>query len=174
MKTGDLGELDEDGFLRITRRKKRIIVFSNGKNVAPALVETLVKENHLVSQCFLYGNGKSYCVVLITLSKIESEMFAKENKIEFENFADLAHNRVVYDLIKTSVKKANARVSSFEQIKKFTILECDISLEEDEITPTLKLKRNVVAANSAKALKNYTTGAQAARLPEQSENRLLE
>ena len=72
LKTGDLGELDADGFLKITGRKKEIIVLSSGKNVAPALTENLVKENHLVSQCFLYGDGKSYCVALITLNQIGS------------------------------------------------------------------------------------------------------
>lgn len=154
LKTGDLGELDADGFLSITGRKKEIIVLSSGKNVAPALVENLVKENHLVSQCFLSGDGKSYCVALITLNQIESEAFAKANNIKFENYADLTRSQTIYDSLKETVEKANARVSSSEQIKKFKILERDFSLERDEITPTMKLKRNVVASNYQKEIED--------------------
>ncbi len=147
LKTGDLGILDADGFLKITGRKKEIIVLSSGKNVAPALVENLVKENHLVSQCFLSGDGKSYCVALITLNQAEAEAFARMNKIEFENFADLTRNEQIFNSINETVKRANAKLSSPEQIKKFKILERDFSLENDEITPTMKLKRNVVSVN---------------------------
>lgn len=149
LKTGDLGELDADGFLKITGRKKEIIVLSSGKNVAPALVENLVKENHLVSQCFLSGDGKSYCVALITLNQIEAEAFAKMNEIEFENFENLTKNEQIFSSISETVARANSKVSSSEQIKKFKILDRDFSLETDEITPTLKLKRNVVAKNFA-------------------------
>jgi long-chain acyl-CoA synthetase len=145
LKTGDLGELNADGFLKITGRKKEIIVLSSGKNVAPALTENLVKENHLVSQCFLYGDGKSYCVALVTLNQAEAETFARMNKIEFENFADLTRNEQIYSSIKETISKANGKLSSPEQIKKFKILERDFSAENDEITPTMKLKRNVVS-----------------------------
>ena len=131
LKTGDLGELD-DGFLKITGRKKEIIVLSSGKNVAPALVENYVKESHLISHCFLFGDGRSYCVALITINVNESAAMCREQ---------------IGGLVSQIVAKANARVSSSEQIKKFVILDSDFSAERDEITPTMKLKRNVVAAN---------------------------
>ncbi len=149
LKTGDLGSLDDDGFLKITGRKKEIIVLSSGKNVAPALVENLVKENHLVSQCFVSGDGKSYCVALITLNQAEAEMFARANGLSFDSIADLTKNQAIYDLIEATVEKANTRLSSSEQIKRFTILERDFSLETDEITPTLKIKRNVISEKFA-------------------------
>lgn len=154
LKTGDLGELDEDGFLKITGRKKEIIILSSGKNVAPNLVENYVKENHLISQCFLCGDGKSYCVALITLNPVEAEMFAKANGVEFEDFADLTKSERIFELVEESVEKANSRLSSSEQIKKFVILERDFSLELDEITPTLKIKRNVVTKNFAVEIEN--------------------
>lgn len=145
LKTGDLGELDADGFLKITGRKKEIIVLSSGKNVAPALTENLVKENHLVSQCFLSGDGKSYCVALITLNQAEAEAFAKANEIEFENFVELTKNEKVLDSITETVERANSKLSSPERIKKYVILDRDFSAENDEVTPTMKLKRNVVS-----------------------------
>ncbi|MCW5959656.1 MAG: long-chain fatty acid--CoA ligase [Pyrinomonadaceae bacterium] len=146
LKTGDLGELDTDGFLKITGRKKEIIVLSSGKNVAPALTENLVKENHLVSQCFLHGDGRSYCIALITLNQAEVEAFAKAKEIKFENFEELTGNEQIYSSIKATVECANAKLSSPEQIKKFKILERDFSAEMDEITPTMKVKRNVVSS----------------------------
>ena len=154
LKTGDLGSLDDDGFLRITGRKKEIIVLSNGKNVAPALVENLVKENHLVSQCFLSGDGKSYCVALVTLNQTEAEMFARANEIEFKNFADLTRRTEIVELIEETVTKTNAKVSSSEQIKKFEILERDFLAELNEITPTMKLKRNVISEKFRDKIEN--------------------
>jgi long-chain acyl-CoA synthetase len=147
LRTGDLGELDEDGFLKITGRKKEIIVLSTGKNVAPAVVENYVKESHLISHCFLHGDGRSYCVALITLNQAETESYAKGLGLGYLAFNMLTRREEIHSIVKSIVDKANSRVSSSEQIKKFAILERDFSQEEDEMTPTAKLKRNVVAVH---------------------------
>ncbi len=147
LKTGDIGELDKDGFLRITGRKKEIIVLSSGKNVAPAQTENLIKENHLVSQCFLYGDGKSYCVALITLNQAETEAFARAHKIEFETFAGLTKKEEVLSSIQKTVNRSNTQLSPPEQIKRFVVLKEDFTSEADEITPTMKIKRNIVSEN---------------------------
>ena len=152
LKTGDLGEVDEDGFLKITGRKKEIIVLSSGKNVAPALVENYVKASHLISQCFVYGDGRSYCVGLITLNAPEVMSFASANGIEYSELAELVSHPEVKQKVNAAVDAANARVSSSEQIKKYVILDRDFSAEMDEITPTLKLKRDVVARNFSAVL----------------------
>jgi long-chain acyl-CoA synthetase len=146
LKTGDLGELDEDGFLKITGRKKEIIVLSSGKNVAPALIENIVKESHLVSHCFVYGDGRSYCVALITVNQNEAGLDG--------NYAEIAKSPEMRDAIEKIIAKSNARVSSSEQIKRFTILDRDFSAEFDEVTPTMKLKREVVAKNFADTIQN--------------------
>ena len=146
LKTGDLGELDDDGFLKITGRKKEIIVLSSGKNVAPALIENIVKESHLISHCFVSGDGRSYCVALITLNQNEAGASV--------NYAELAGSHEMQKAIEEIIAKSNARVSSSEQIKRFAILDRDFSPELDEVTPTMKLKRDVVAKNFADTIKN--------------------
>ena len=144
LKTGDLGELDEDGFLKITGRKKEIIILSSGKNVAPALIENIVKESHLVSHCFVHGDGRSYCVALITLNQNETGING--------DYAQIARSEETHAIIRDIIARSNARVSNSEQIKRFAILERDFSPEFDEVTPTLKLKRSVVAKNFAKTI----------------------
>ncbi len=150
--TGDLGAIDVDGFLKITGRKKEIIVTSTGKNVAPAMIENLLKEHHLVSHAFLYGDGKSYLVALITLNQLETEAHARAHNIEFQNFAELTQHPSIRRLVEEIVAKVNARVSSTEAVKRFAVLEGDFSIEADEITPTQKVKRNVVTKRYADVL----------------------
>jgi long-chain acyl-CoA synthetase len=142
--TGDLGEIDADGFLRITGRKKELIITSTGKNVAPALVENLIKEHHLISHAVLYGEGKSYLTALVTLNQLEAEEYARARQISFGSFAELTRDPEVVRLVREIVDSANARLSSTEAVKKFVILERDLRIELEEVTPTMKVKRNVV------------------------------
>jgi long-chain acyl-CoA synthetase len=141
LKTGDLGELDEDGFLKITGRKKEMIVLSSGKNVAPALIENIVKESHLISHCYVHGDGHSYCVALVTLNQLEAGTDG--------DYAGLARSPEMRRAVEKIIERSNARVSSSEQIKHFVILDRDFSAEFDEVTPTMKLRRDVVARNFA-------------------------
>lgn len=101
---------------------------------------------------FIFGDGKSYLVALVTLNQTEVEAFARLNEIEVVNFADLTRRERIFQSVKDTIERANARVSSSEQIKRFIILERDFQSELDEITPTLKLKRNVVAKNFSDVL----------------------
>ena len=118
LKTGDLGSLDADGFLKITGRKKEIIVLSSGKNVAPALLENLLKKSHLISQAFVYGDGKSYLTAIITLNQWKVEAFARANQIEFADFADLTRKEEVKQIVAAQVAITNARVSTERSDKK--------------------------------------------------------
>jgi long-chain acyl-CoA synthetase len=142
--TGDLGEMDANGFLKITGRKKELIVTSTGKKIAPAMIENLLKEHHLISHALVFGEAKSYLVALITLNQMEAEAYAHAQSIAYENFAALTRHPKIQELVRSVVDSANARVSSTEAIKKFLVLDHDFSLERDEVTPTLKLKRAVV------------------------------
>jgi long-chain acyl-CoA synthetase len=143
--TGDLGAFDADGFLRITGRKKELIITSTGKNVAPALVENLLKEHHLISHAMLCGDGKSYLTALITLNQAEAESYARTHRLTYTGFAALTRHPVITELVAAIVAGVNARVSTTEAVKKYVLLDHDLSIENDEITPTLKLKRNIVA-----------------------------
>jgi long-chain acyl-CoA synthetase len=154
--TGDLGELDADGFLRITGRKKELIVMSTGKKVAPALIENMLKEHHLISQAMVYGEGKSYLVALLTLNPIEAGEYARAHGT-VESPAGLAQSNEILALVQGIVDKVNARVSSTESIRKFIVLERDFEIEKDEITPTGKIKRDMVTERYSELIRGLYT-----------------
>jgi long-chain acyl-CoA synthetase len=142
--TGDIGELDPDGFLKITGRKKDIIITAGGKNITPANLEAEIKQHPLVSQCVVIGDRRPYLVALVTLDPEEAVKFAQENGLP-EDLEAIAANDRVQAAIDDHAEKINARFARVEQVKKVRILPRDLSQEGGELTPTLKVKRNVVA-----------------------------
>jgi long-chain acyl-CoA synthetase len=142
--TGDIGELDAHGFLKITGRKKELIVTSTGKNISPSLIENMLKENHLISQAMVFGEGKSYLIALVTLNRIEAREYARTNGLSKNDDQGPAQLDTMRGVIQKQVDEVNARVSSSESIRKFVILDRDFEIEQDEVTPTGKLKREVI------------------------------
>jgi long-chain acyl-CoA synthetase len=142
--TGDVGVLDSEGFLRITDRKKDIIVTSAGKNIAPQNVENLLKTDKFVSQAFVYGDRRKYLTALLTLSAEDIMKWAEQNGIPERDTVALAKHPRVEAMMRARVDEMNRQLASFEQVKKFIVLGTDFTQETGELTPTLKVKRKVV------------------------------
>jgi long-chain acyl-CoA synthetase len=137
--TGDIGELDDEGFLRITGRKKDLIVTAGGKNVAPAVLEDLVRADRLISQCVVVGDAKPFIACLVTLDAEELPAFAKEHGMD--GAGDVTAQPAVQEAVQQAIDRANAAVSHAEAIKAFRILPNDFSVESGELTPSMKVRR---------------------------------
>ncbi len=148
LQTGDLGSIDDDGYMTITGRKKDIIITAGGKNLAPANLENDLKQSRWVSQAVMYGDRRPYPVALITLDPEEIAPWAKERGLP-EDMASLVQADEIKQLIQEVLDRANAKYARVEQIKKFALLDHDLTQEGGELTPTLKLKRNVVSERYA-------------------------
>jgi long-chain acyl-CoA synthetase len=146
--TGDIGEVDSDGFIKITGRKKDIIITAGGKNITPANLEAEIKQHPLVSQCVVVGDRRPYLVALVTLDPEEAVKFAKEHDLP-EDPVELASNEEVLREVNDHLEAVNGRFARVEQVKKVKILPRDLSQEGGELTPTLKVKRAVVAKKYA-------------------------
>ncbi len=143
--TGDLAEIDTEGFVKIIGRKKEILITSAGKNIAPVEVEDLIKPHQLIGQVCIVGDGKKYLTALIVLDGDGgAETWANENGINY-SIKDMASNEQVFKAIQDQVNEANSKVAQVQQIKKFVILENEWTDSSGELTPTLKLKRSVIA-----------------------------
>lgn len=151
--TGDIGEFTENGNLRITDRKKDIIVTAAGKNVAPQNIENLIKTNKYISQVVIHGDKRKYLTALITLNPDEVKAYARTHNIPVSgNGRSLMQNPKIYKMVKEIIDEKNKKLAKYETIKRFAILEDDLTQEAGELTPTLKVKRRFVSKKYADIL----------------------
>jgi long-chain acyl-CoA synthetase len=143
-KTGDLGTIDDEGYLSIVGRKKEIIVTSGGKNVAPEVLEDRLRSHPLISQCMVVGDNKPFIAALITLDLDSIKSWSKSNKKAGASLAELTKDPALIDVIQTAVDEANKVVSRAESIRKFTILPQDFTIADGQLTAKLSVKRHVV------------------------------
>ncbi|MEU4782106.1 AMP-dependent synthetase/ligase [Micromonospora sp. NPDC023633] len=149
LRTGDLGTLDDDGFLRITGRKKEIIVTAAGKNLAPAPIEEKIRAHPLISQCMLVGDGRPYVAALVTIDPQAWPHWRAAHGQPDVSVAQLRNSPELRNEIQTAIDRANQAVSRAEQVKTFRILPRDFTETHGELTPTLKIKREAVEAHYA-------------------------
>ncbi|TVP38920.1 long-chain fatty acid--CoA ligase, partial [Streptomyces griseus subsp. griseus] len=147
--TGDLGALDEDGYLTITGRKKDIIITSGGKNVTPAPLEDWLRAHPLVSQCMVVGDNRSFITALITLEPDGIQHWRRMTKKQDVPMRELIHDEELRTSLQKAVDEANRLVSRAESIRKFTVLPVDFTEEKGHLTPSLKLKREAIARDFA-------------------------
>lgn len=150
--TGDVGELDEAGQLHITDRKKDLIITAGGKNVAPQYIESKLRTSPYVHDAIVVGDGRKYLVALIVLDEDNLITWAQKERVQFGAYAELARSPDVARLIDEEVQAVNRTLTHVEALKRFTILERRLDTDEGELTPTLKVRRKVIAEKYAAAI----------------------
>lgn len=157
--TGDIGFIDADGFLKITDRKKDIIVTSAGKNVAPQKIENIAKTYSLITQFVVHGDKRNYLTALLTLDREQVIRFATERNILFSEYAELIKHPQVINKVQEILNIINSQLASFETVKRFTILPSEFTVESGELTPSLKVKRAVIGKRYAEVLDRMYSGS---------------
>jgi long-chain acyl-CoA synthetase len=142
--TGDVGTVDEDGFFRITDRMKDIIITAGGKNITPSEIENELKFSPYITDAVVIGDRRAFLTALVMIDHENVERFAQELNVPFTNFQSLCRTREVQELIQGEVDRVNAKFARVEQVKKFRLIEHKLTAEDEELTPTMKLKRKLV------------------------------
>ena len=142
--TGDIGEMDNEGYIKITDRKKDLIVTSGGKNIPPQAIENILKEDPFISEVMVYGDGKKFITALIVPNFEALYKWAEERGLKFSSNEELVKNERIIRLIQHRIEKRSEFLARYEKVKKFVLLPKDFSMEEGEITPTLKLRRKII------------------------------
>lgn len=143
--TGDVGELDAEGFLTLTDRKRDLIITAGGKNIAPQLIENQLKSSPYIADAVVIGDRRRYLTVLIVIDEENVTNFAQEYRIPFTTFSDLSRKREVYTLIDGEVERVNRTLSQVETVKRFAVLDKKLDPEDEDITPTMKVKRKAIS-----------------------------
>lgn len=151
-RTGDIGEIDGEGFLRITGRKKELIVTAGGKNVAPAVLEDRLRANPIISQCVVVGDAKPFIGALVTLDQDALPQILAANNIESASMTELVNNADVRELVQKAVNVANEAVSNSEAIKKFVILPEDLTIDNGYLTPKMSIRRHLIVQDFANVI----------------------
>jgi len=149
LRTGDVGRMDEDGYVTITGRLKDIIITAGGKNITPAELESRMKFSHYISDAVVIGDRRKYLTALIMIDQENVEKFAQDNKVPFSNFASLCAAKEVLALIKGEIEAVNKEFARVEQIKDFRLIDVLLTAEDEELTATMKLKRSFVEKRHA-------------------------
>lgn len=142
--TGDLGEMDEDGYLKIIDRKKDLIITSGGKNIAPQKLENMLKACPYINDAIIIGDKRKYLAAIIVLDEENVNKYARDHKIQYTTYSELASDLKIKGLIEKEVDKINKEVARVENIRKFTILDKRLYVEDGEVTPTMKVKRSFI------------------------------
>jgi long-chain acyl-CoA synthetase len=142
--SGDVGSVDEEGFYRITDRMKDIIITAGGKNVTPSEIENQLKFSPYITDAVVIGDKRAYLTALIMIDQENVEQYAQERNIPFSNYASLCRAREIQELIQAELDRVNRQFARVEQIKSFRLIEQRLTAEDEELTPTMKLKRKLV------------------------------
>jgi long-chain acyl-CoA synthetase len=142
--TGDVGTVDADGYFRITDRMKDIIITAGGKNITPSELENDLKFSPYITDAVVIGDRRPYLTVIVMIDQENVEKFAQDHDVPFSNYGSLTRAREVQELIWGEIERVNGKFARVEQIKKFYLLETQLTAEDDELTPTMKLKRKLV------------------------------
>jgi len=144
MHTGDVGEIDEEGYLKITDRKKDLIITAGGKNIAPQYIENLLKFSPYINDSVVIGDGRKYLSAIIVIDEENVTKFAQDSKVQYTTFASMTKTEEVINLIQGEIDKVNKQVARVENIRKFRILDKKLYTEDGEVTPTMKVKRKSI------------------------------
>jgi long-chain acyl-CoA synthetase len=156
LRTGDKGSLDSDGYLQITGRIKELFKTSGGKYIAPPMIESKFKAVcPYASQFMVFGNERNYCVALITLDPDAMAGWAAETGMEGASYSDIVTSSAVKEMVSGYVDELNSRLNRWETIKKWELLDHDLTVESGELTPSMKVKRNVVETNYADKIEAF-------------------
>jgi len=147
--TGDIGLIDEDGYLKITDRKKDLIVNAAGKNIAPQRIECILKTINPISQAVVFGDKNKHLVALLTLDEHRAMELARDRGWQYEQYSDLANSKEMHNFLKKEISAKRGELAEYECIRHFSILEKDLSVDAGELTATLKIKRNVLLQKHA-------------------------